>query len=150
MRSATKLEEVLADNKMISLATTAIHPFITSLDACYPGTVLLHVSLRDIVPELILEADNVVDDIDQVCSNQTSLHLAEQQVGHRSFIRTTIGDILNGQAPGVDPNKKMRIFSPFGLGILDIAVGYAVQQMAEQNQAGMQIEGFLPQPWLNR
>ena len=55
-------------------------------------------------------------------SNNTSVHLAKQHVGHRAFIRTTIGDILNGDAPRRDLSKPFAIYSPFGLGILDLAV----------------------------
>ena len=56
---------------------------------------MLHVSLRAFTAELILQADNVVDDVDKVCSNNTSVHLAEQHVGHRDFISTTIGDLYD-------------------------------------------------------
>ncbi len=135
---------------LISFATTAVHPFVKNIDGYQPGTILLHISLRDLVPAIILNADNIVDDIDQVCSNQTSLHLAEQQIGNRDFIRSTIGDIFNGHESASNQERDIHIFSPFGLGILDMALGHLVQKLAIENQIGMQIENFLPKSWLER
>ena len=150
IQSLPDIDTLIQQSSVIALATTAIHPFIKSMDGYQPGTVVLHTSLRDIVPEFIHTADNVADDIEQVCSNRTSLHLAEQNLGHRNFIRTTIGDIFNGDAPAIDKEKDLHIFNPFGLGILDMAVGYAVQKLAIEQQTGMQIENFLPKPWMDR
>lgn len=141
---------MLPQTKLISIATTAVHPFINDMEGHLPNTVLLHISLRDLVPKIILKANNLVDDIDQICSNQTALHLAEQEVEHRRFIHSTIGDIFNKNKTAIVPDKDLHIFSPFGLGILDMAVGHLVQQLAKENQIGLTIEGFLPQSWLER
>jgi len=143
---STLLERV----PIVSLATTAVVPHIESLAGHQEHAVLLHVSLRDFSAELILQADNVVDDIDKVCSNNTSVHLAEQRVGHRGFIRTTIGDILNGDAPPRDLSKPFAIYSPFGLGILDLAVADLARQLAQAQHVGTDIEGFLSPSWLER
>lgn len=144
------LQDLLPETRLVSIATTAIHPFIESIDGYIPGTVFLHISLRDFSPEIILEADNIVDDIDQVCSNQTSLHLAEQKIGNRQFIRSTIGNMLHKNETRLNSDKNFHIFSPFGLGILDIALGYLVQSLAKEHQVGMHIENFLPKPWYER
>ena len=59
--------------------------------------VILHISFRDLLPEVILQTDNVVDDIEQVCSNNTSLHLTKKQVGDQNFIRCTLGQFSMGK-----------------------------------------------------
>lgn len=82
---------------------------------------VLHVSLRDLSPEVILAATNVVDDIDHCLKADTSPHLAEQLSGNREFIDGTLYDVLTGELK--IPDDRPVVFSPFGLGVLDLAVG---------------------------
>lgn len=132
---------VLANCSLVSLATTALAPHIDSIKSCRPGTLFLHLSLRDFVASAILGADNVVDDPEHVCSSETSLHLAERITGSRSFIRCTLGDILAG-APARPNSKDILVFSPFGLGVLDLAVGAHVQRLALERGLGIVVPSF--------
>ncbi|MEM7129533.1 MAG: 2,3-diaminopropionate biosynthesis protein SbnB [Chloroflexota bacterium] len=146
---ASSVADLFQQKSIVTLATTAVTPHIDDISMCDPNTVILHTSLRDFTAEIMLEADNVVDDVDHVCRAQTSLHLAEQQVNHRQFIRTSIGEILNG-APARVPNGKIPIYSPFGLGVLDLALGQLALQFATSQGMGIQLENFLPEPWTER
>jgi 2,3-diaminopropionate biosynthesis protein SbnB len=150
VESASSVDVVLRDARLISLATTAAAPHIFDLNACAPGTTMLHISLRDLSPEVILACDNVVDDIDHVCRAQTSVHLAEQLAGNRSFIRCTLADIVRGISPGRSDGEAVAVFSPFGLGVLDIAVGKLVYDLGLERSLGVRIESFLPHSWLER
>lgn len=141
---------IFQNSSLVSLATSATKPHIFDLSKCQPGTIILNISLRDLSPEIILLADNVVDDIDHVCRAQTSIHLAEQTIGNRSFIRTTLGDILNGVAPAKQDENKLTIFNPFGLGVLDLALGHLAYNLAMEKNVGEIIESFLPTSWLVR
>jgi ornithine cyclodeaminase len=140
--------EVLRSCSLISVATNAARPHIHDLSKCPPGATILHVSLRDLDPEIILSCDNVLDDIDHVCRAQTSVHLAEQMAGNRNFLRCTLGEILNGTAPPRRDADGLTVFSPFGLGILDLAVSSLVCELAEQQKVGTIIESFLPDAWV--
>jgi ornithine cyclodeaminase/alanine dehydrogenase-like protein (mu-crystallin family) len=42
----------------------------------------------------------------------------------------------------------LTVFSPFGLGILDLAVSSLVCELAEQQKVGTVIESFLPESWI--
>jgi len=139
---ARSVDETMARHPVISVATTAARPYL-DLDACAAGSVVLHVSLRDLTVDSVLSADNVVDDADHVCREQTSLHMAEQAVGHRGFIRASIGDILLGNGPvGPDP-ARVTVFSPFGLGVLDLAVARLVRSVAQRHGHGVHVPNFL-------
>jgi 2,3-diaminopropionate biosynthesis protein SbnB len=143
------IDAILQRAKLISFATTAARPHV--LHAAFSnGALILHISLRDLSPEVILSARNIVDDADHVSREQTSIHLAEQLVGNRSFISCSIGDILIGKCIPDDKRRSLTIFSPFGLGILDIAVGGYIYQLGSEAGVGTLIESFLPRPWAER
>ena len=129
---------LLGQVPLVSIATTAMHPYLDRVDGGELRTVL-HVSLRDLAPAIILAADNVVDDIDHVCRAETSVHLAERMAGHRRFIRCTLPEMLTGAAPCKRSHDQPTIFSPFGLGILDIAVAELVCERATARAKGTRL-----------
>jgi ornithine cyclodeaminase len=146
----TDIDIVFKRCSLISFATTAAQPYVSDLSACRPDATILHISLRDLSPEAVLSCDNVADDISHVCRANTSLHLAEQLVGHREFIRCNLADILLGSAPGRRDDQSRVIFSPFGLGVLDLAVSKYVYELALERGMGKVVEEFLPAPWVEQ
>src|SRR5207244_7346631 len=86
--------------------------------------VALHISLRDLAPEILLRSQNVVDDVEHVMKSNTSPHLTEQQTGNRSFVTGTLAEIMLGHR-SVNRSRPI-IFSPFGMGILDVEIGKRV------------------------
>jgi 2,3-diaminopropionate biosynthesis protein SbnB len=140
---ADDVEGVLCGNPLVSFATTAVTPSIRSLSCCERNSLILHISLRDLCVEALLSCENVTDDVDHVCSAQTSLHLAEQATGNRSFIRCTLGDILTGAAPALAGSGAVTVFSPFGLAVLDLYLAKNLYERAVGNGCGTPIRDFL-------
>ncbi|GAA2707056.1 MULTISPECIES: 2,3-diaminopropionate biosynthesis protein SbnB [Streptomyces] len=138
--TAGTLDEVLARD-LVVFATTAATPYVPADTALRPGQVLLNVSLRDLAPELLLRSNNVVDDVEHCLKAQTSPHLAEQLTGGRDFITGTLGALLQGNVT-LDPDKPT-VFSPFGLGILDLAVGHHVLHEARRRGTAVEIPDFI-------
>lgn len=87
--------------------------------------------------------DNVVDDLDHVCREKTSIHLTEMATGNREFVRCGIAEIITGNQQKRVPGKPV-MFSPFGLGVLDIALGKYILDQSEAKNFGVIIEDFLP------
>ena len=144
------VEELLKSSTLISLATTSVTPHIKDISHCQEGTTILHISLRDFSSEVILSNANVVDDVEHVCRANTSIHLSEQESGNRDFIRASLPEILLGEKEGRQDDEEIVIFSPFGLGILDIALSSMIYDISEDNGKGQLINSFLPDYWLNR
>jgi 2,3-diaminopropionate biosynthesis protein SbnB len=113
---------------LILFTTVASTPHIADATLFEHNPLVLHVSLRDLAPEILLRSQNVVDDVDHVMKANTSPHLAEQQTGDRSFVTGTLAEIMTGRR-SVDRSRPI-IFSPFGMGILDLAVGKWVYDQA--------------------
>lgn len=118
---APDLPSLIRESSLVLLATTAGTPHILDPQLFAHAPIVLHLSLRDLAPEILLASDNIVDDVDHVMKADTSPHLLEQRVGHRDFITGTIADLMTGRCT-ID-RRKPAIYSPFGLGILDLAVG---------------------------
>jgi len=139
---------VLRGSRCVSFATSGTEPYVTDVSGMASDATILHVSLRDLAPEVILRCDNVVDDIDHVCRANTSIHLTEQRSGGRAFIRCTLADITTGDAPARRDESSVAVFSPFGLGVLDLAVAHFVFVQAIATGVGTWIDSFLPAPQL--
>jgi len=143
-RVATSLEEVLRECPIVAFGTTAITPYVDDLDACPAGATILHVSLRDLKAGAIISNHNIVDDLDHVNRAATSIHLASEQEGNTDFVHSSLGDILLGNANLPERDDRKVIFSPFGLGVLDLAVADLVQKTLAEDGGGTLIKSFLP------
>jgi ornithine cyclodeaminase len=125
---STGVNDAIRGADLIVFATTAGAPHIQDTTIFNSNQTVLHISLRDLGVEVILSAQNVVDDIDHCLKAETSVHLTERAVGSRAFIAGTIGDLLTGRlAPNLE---RVRVFSPFGLGILDLSLAKLVYDRA--------------------
>lgn len=132
--------DAFTDCDVVLLTTVAGEPHLHDPALLAHNPVVLHVSLRDLSPAMILAAYNVTDDIDHAVRERTSLHLTEQETGNRDFVHTTLADLLTGRA--TRPDSGPVIFSPFGLGVLDLAVGKWVHDRVTAQNGGTRIPDF--------
>ncbi|MEU1090869.1 2,3-diaminopropionate biosynthesis protein SbnB [Streptomyces sp. NPDC005892] len=142
---ADDVSQAVGTYGLVSLATTAGTPHM-DLSAFRADATVLHVSLRDLTVEAVLGAQNVVDDTDHVCRERTSLHLAEEATGKREFVGAEIGALLRGTSGFRREPGRRTVFSPFGLGVLDLALARWVRDRAAEEGLGVRVEGFLPGP----
>ena len=125
---------------LIVFTTVASAPHVADPTLLEHNPLVLHVSLRDLAPEILLRSQNVVDDVEHVMKANTSPHLAEQKSGDRSFVTGTLADIMSGRR-SVNSSRPI-IFSPFGMGILDLAVGKWVYDQAVAGGQDLRIPDF--------
>jgi N-[(2S)-2-amino-2-carboxyethyl]-L-glutamate dehydrogenase len=133
-------EELIRSSDLVVFATVAGEPHISDPGWFDHNPLVLHVSLRDLSPEIILASTNIVDDVEHCLKANTSPHLAEQLTGNRDFLTGTLDDVMTGRV--TPPTDRPLVFSPFGLGVLDLAVGkYVYDQTARSGQLHV-IEDF--------
>jgi N-[(2S)-2-amino-2-carboxyethyl]-L-glutamate dehydrogenase len=137
---APSLNDLLRSSELIVLTTVAAAPHIVDFDLLRHNPVVLHISLRDITPEILLRSHNIVDDVEHVMQAGTSCHLAERATGGRGFVTGTLAELMEG-ACSVDRSRPT-LFSPFGLGILDLAVGKWLYDLAVESGQSIRVSDF--------
>ncbi len=137
--SSTK-EELISSCDLIVFTTTAGVPYVDDISVFSHNPIVLHLSLRDLSPKIILASNNVVDDVGHCLKAATSLHLTEQEIGNREFVTGTIDQLIQGKI--VLDSQKPTIYSPFGMGILDLAVASYVYQQGVLEKTTVTVPDF--------
>jgi ornithine cyclodeaminase len=135
-----RLEGAISDSSLVLFTTTTVEPYLTDEKLFEHCPSVLHLSLRDICPNVILASQNIVDDVDHCLKARTSLHLTEIAMGNRMFVSGSLVDVLENKLK-LDYNRPC-IFSPFGLGVLDVAVGNFVLEAARSSGEAIALTDF--------
>ncbi|MGW1469413.1 2,3-diaminopropionate biosynthesis protein SbnB [Streptomyces sp. NPDC002308] len=126
-------EDLIRTSDLVVFATVAGEPHVDDPSWFGHNPVVLHVSLRDLAPRVLLASTNIVDDIGHCLRADTSPHLTEQLTGNRDFVHGTLDDVMAGRV--TVPGDRPVVFSPFGLGVLDLAVGgFVYDRVARSGQ----------------
>jgi N-[(2S)-2-amino-2-carboxyethyl]-L-glutamate dehydrogenase len=133
-------EDLIRGSDLVVFATVAAEPHVHDPAWFDHHPVVLHISLRDLAPEILLTSTNIVDDVEHCLKANTSPHLAEQLTGNREFLDGTLDDVMGGRVPV--PADRTVVFSPFGLGVLDLAVGKDVYDAVADAGDLHVVEGF--------
>jgi 2,3-diaminopropionate biosynthesis protein SbnB len=134
------VEQLVRACDLIVFTTVAPAPYLADTSLFDHNPLVLHISLRDLAPEILLASQNVVDDVEHVMKANTSPHLAEQQTGGRNFVTGTLAEIMTARR-SVNRRRPI-IFSPFGMGILDLAVGKWVYDQAVAAGQDLRLSDF--------
>lgn len=132
--------EAIRAGDLVVFATVAGTPYVHDPKWFAHDPLVLNVSLRDLAPEILLGSANFVDDVEHCLKADTSPHLAEKLTGGRDFLTGTLDDVLGGRT-GVPADRPV-VFSPFGLGVLDLAVGAHVHEALSRADQLHVVDGF--------
>ncbi|MET0190269.1 MAG: 2,3-diaminopropionate biosynthesis protein SbnB, partial [Pseudonocardia sediminis] len=133
-------ESLIRSSDLVVFATVAATPHVTETAWFDHHPLVLHVSLRDLAPEILLGSANFVDDVEHCLKAETSPHLVEQRTGNRDFLDGTLDDVMSGRV--TVPADRTVVFSPFGLGVLDLAVGKYVYDETARSGALHVVDDF--------
>jgi N-[(2S)-2-amino-2-carboxyethyl]-L-glutamate dehydrogenase len=137
---SASLESLVRSSELVIFATTAGEPYVDDPEWFTHHPLVLHISLRDLSPAVVRRSVNVVDDVEHCLKAGTSLHLTEQQDGHRDFVSGTLYDVLTDRLRIRE--GETAVFSPFGLGVLDLALAHLVHQQLATAGTLHQVDGF--------
>ena len=139
---AKELKELIVQSELIFLSTTSSTPYITELSWLSHNPIILNISLRDLAPEVLISSNNIVDDITHVLNANTSPHLTQEKYGHADFINCTVSELINNYSYNQFNCNQPIIFSPMGMGILDLAVAHYIYNEAKSSNLCIEIDNF--------
>ncbi|MEZ0075268.1 ornithine cyclodeaminase family protein [Planotetraspora sp. GP83] len=139
--------ECVAGAQLVVPVTTTTSGYI-AFDWLAPGALIAHVSLDDLLPEVVRRADLVlVDDWGLVAADSRRLlgrmyrsgellapdgarfHDAQAKAGIRR-VDGHLGEVLAGVHPGRRSAEDIVVSNPFGMALLDVAVAHEVVSAA--------------------
>lgn len=133
-------EAAVASGEIVIFATTAQSPWFQDAFALSHHPVVLHLSLRDLDPSLLRRGWNLVDDLEHATRAGTSLELARKQAGTSEIVVCDMHHLLTCSMDW--RSDCPAVFSPFGLGMLDITLAQEVASTAMMENRGLVIDGF--------
>lgn len=148
-------EEAIRGAQLVVPVTTVCGEGYIPFSWLSRGTILVNVSLDDVLPEVVLGADVViVDDWHLVKTDSRRLLGRMYRQGllcgpsddrphpecHPRRIDAEIGDIVIGVQPGRTQPEQIILVNPFGLAIEDIALAAKVVEQAIGMEAGVWLE----------
>ncbi|MFK0258198.1 2,3-diaminopropionate biosynthesis protein SbnB [Streptomyces sp. NPDC090445] len=131
------MEGLVRTSDLLLFATTAGTPHVEDPGWFAHHPLVLHVSLRDLSPGVVLDSCNVVDDVEHCLKASTSVHLAEQVANNRDHVHATLHEVLTGAF--TPPKDRTVVFSPFGLGVLDLVVS---RHVYDRTADGVVVDDF--------
>lgn len=151
VRTATDPRSAVTGAGLVVCTTTTTTGYVAH-DWLAPGALVAHVSLDDVLPDVIARADLlVVDDWDLVAADDRRIlgrlyrsgdvtgpdgqHVTgTPEAGRR--VDATLAGIVAGTHPGRSAATDIVLSNPFGMGVLDVALAGAVREVAEREDIG--------------
>jgi N-[(2S)-2-amino-2-carboxyethyl]-L-glutamate dehydrogenase len=147
-------QDAVAGAAIVLTSTTTTKGYLP-LHWLDPGALILHVSLDDVLPDVVAGAGMiVVDDWHLVSSDDRRLLGRLWRSGDltgpdgEAFdtpsptarrVDATLGGILGARYPGRAGSDGVVLFNPFGMGILDVALAANVLRVAEKLDLGLRL-----------
>lgn len=127
-------------NSDIIITTTTTNTGYIKYAWLKKGALVIHVSLDDLLPEVITRADKlIVDDWNLVKNDDKRIFGRMFKEGKLPAIYAELSEIALNKKPGRENEEEIIIFNPFGVSLEDIAVAYHVYQKALRQNIGTKL-----------
>ncbi|GCE49821.1 ornithine cyclodeaminase [Thermosporothrix hazakensis] len=153
LEEAKSAEAAIRPAQLVIPATTVTEGYI-QYAWLQPGTIVVHVSLDDVLPEVVLRADGVIVDDWELVRTDTRRLLGRmyrngQLVGPDEAlpakgeecrrVDAQLGELVCGKRGGRKTKDDILLVNPFGLAIEDVALASYVYRKAGQLGLGIQL-----------
>lgn len=145
-----KNQEEAVKNSDVIVTTTTVDKGYIKPGWLKKGSLVVHVSLDDLLPAAIAKADKlIVDDWNLVKTGTKRIFGKMYQKGKMQGpesskpgvrIYSEFCDIVSGKKKGRANDEEIIVFNPFGLAIEDIAIASTVYRFAKKNGIGEYLE----------
>jgi len=139
---ARSRKEMVERCDLLVFAGAAPRPSLDSIARSPRDATILHVSLRDLTANALLQADNVCDDLPSLLASSGTVKRAAQLTGRDDIVRTTLGEVLTGRAPARRGDRPV-VFHPADGALLDVAIARFVAERCADSGVGVVVPGFL-------
>lgn len=127
-------------NSDIVITTTTTNTGYIPFKWLKKGSLVVHVSLDDLLPDAVTKADKlIVDDWNLIKADRKRIFGRMHKDGLLKSIHAELADIILKKKPGRENDEEIIIFNPFGLAIEDIAVAYHIYQKAVSQNIGTRL-----------
>jgi ornithine cyclodeaminase/alanine dehydrogenase-like protein (mu-crystallin family) len=150
---ASSAQAAVQGSSVVVTATTTTAAGYIPYAWLAPGTLVAHVSLDDVLPDVVARADRViVDDWNLVRDDSRRLLGRLYRSGSLTGPETaptgptvagaravdgTLADVISGRRPGRGAPGEVILSNPFGMGILDVALAAEVVRAAKEQDLGI-------------
>jgi ornithine cyclodeaminase len=156
VRVGSDARDCVAGADLVVPVTTVTEGYI-GRDWITPGALIAHVSLDDLLPEVVQHADRVlVDDWELVSHDHRRLfgrmfregrllspsgerHSGSPTTEMARRVDGSLGELFAGVCPGRSHDTDVIVSNPFGMAVLDVAVGSAVHRVAVDQDRGLKL-----------
>lgn len=136
LNRTSTLQEAITGADIVVTATTSKTPFITK-DIVEQGQLFVTLGFREIHEDVPRISDKIIVDNLQQNIEHSNLQLAlEKGKITKKDIYAEIGEIVTGKKKGRETNDEIIIFSPIGMGCLDVAVAAHIYDKAIRKGLG--------------
>jgi len=143
VESVDTVEDAIKKSDIICLITSAAEP-IMKYDWLSKGTLVCAQAIDsqcDFVT--VKQADKiVVDHLDQtMVMGETTQWMVKGYIKYRD-IYAEIGEIVSGKKPGREEHDEIILYTPIGMGVLDVATAHWVYENAQKKRLGVTLDYY--------